>query len=290
MLTAASAGIMFWLMRLSHLRSSAQFMLMLAGLLAAALACRSSALQRMLGRHAAVGEAAYGFATFVAMALIGAGASYPLAAISTGYVDLDLRWSDELMKFDWEVLYEFVVRHPSLQMLGTLAYRAIYLTPAILIACWARAGQARRIDRFLLEFWCCAVVTLMLFPMMPAAGPLAYLWQGPIPYMPDSALCQPDLIASLRLEQMRTVNLANLCGLVSAPSFHAIAAVLYFRSAFLVGRWKLPVIVLASAMLLATPVEGTHYLTDILLGILVAVSVLVGVELIARWSAAIRST
>ncbi|WP_447406232.1 phosphatase PAP2 family protein, partial [Clostridium perfringens] len=59
-------------------------------------------------------------------------------------------------------------------------------------------------------------------------------------------------------------------GLVSAPSFHTASAVLYIATGWPLARLRWPVLTLSGAMLLATPVEGTHYLADMLIGAAVA--------------------
>ncbi len=215
---------------------------------------------------------------FAAIALTGAMASYPVAALTAGYHDETLHGIDRFLGFDWVAAYSLVAAHPVLQVLGVLAYRSIYLTPILLLGYWALNNQRRISNRFLFEFWLAVVVTLVLFYFMPAQGALAYLWRGQISYMPDSQLCQPQLIPELRLERVGAIGMGELCGLVSAPSFHAVAAVLYFRSGFRAGWMKWPVLALSASMLAATPVEGTHYLVDILIGMAVAAFVLGIVE------------
>ena len=69
---------------------------------------------------------------------------------------------------------------------------------------------------------------------------------------------------------MHTVDLGLLRGLVSVPSFHTAAAILYIVVAWPMARLRWPVLVVNLCMLLATPVEGTHYLMDMLGGAAVA--------------------
>ena len=275
-LSALGVAILLWV---SGLHIDAPSVALIAGLLLLSLAL-PRAIAKLPWRHeAALRAAVSALSIFAALALTGAMASYPVAALTSGFHDPMLHRIDSLLGFDWVALYAFVATHASLQMVGVLAYRSIYLIPVMLLVYWAVTNQQHVSNRFMLEFWLAAVVTLVLFIFMPAAGPLAYLWHGDIPYMPDSQLCQPQLIPELRLETVRAINMGKLCGLVSAPSFHAVAAVLYFRSAFRVGWMKWPVLVLGTAMLAATPVEGTHYLIDILIGMAVAVFVLGVVQL-----------
>ncbi len=227
-------------------------------------------------RHARVlGDAAEYYGVFTVLALMGAVASYPVAAMTQGFHDAALQRIDVLLRFDWLAWYRMVAATPVLQSLGLAAYRSIYLTPAVLLATFAFTGDRVAAHRFLAIFWLTAVGTLILYAFMPAIGPFSYLWHGPIVYMPESEQWQQGLIPALRDHSVRLVDLGHLRGIVSAPSFHAAAATIYINAAWRLPRLRWPVVAINSAMLLSTPVEGTHYLIDIILGTVVALSAIV---------------
>lgn len=239
-----------------------------ATLVAIALRVTAQATGRPVLRRIARCAEYYTFFTFIV--LLGAIASYPVAAASHGFVDAGLARFDTMLHFDWMAWYRTVAAHPMLQRIGRAAYESIYWPPVILLGYYAWTNRDGDAWRFMSRFWVAAILTLAVFRFMPAIGPLAYLWQGPVPYMPESALWQPELIPPLRLHAVHLIDLGTLRGLVSAPSFHTAAAVLYIVAAWPIRRLRVPLIVLNGAMLLATPVEGTHYLTDMLIGALVA--------------------
>lgn len=216
---------------------------------------------------------------FMAISLLGVIASYPVAAVSSGFSDPALASVDELLRFNWIRWYAFVVQYPVLQHLGALAYSTIYISPAILLAYMAWQRQRAAARQFLLTFWLAAVITLLLFPLFPANGPLVALWNGPIPYMPTSALYQSEIIPALRDHSFTQVDLGSLRGLVCAPSFHTVCATLYIAAAWPIARLRWPLLGINGAMLLATPVEGNHYLSDMFLGLAVA---LVAIALVRR--------
>ena len=221
---------------------------------------------------------------FSASAMIGAVASYPDAAASSGSVDPLLEHADRLLHFDWVRLYLLASRHPVLQVAEAMAYQSIYLVPAVLFVQFAWSGMRTEAHRFLVSFWLAAVTTLVLFRWLPAAGPLALLWKGPAPYMPQSALYQARLIPLLQQHRLQIVNIDSLHGLVSAPSFHAASAVLYILFARKMAGLRIPLIGLSLLMLAATPVEGTHYLVDIIAGVLVALGAYAATKLPqVRW-------
>jgi hypothetical protein len=219
---------------------------------------------------------------FGAICLLGAMASYPIAAINHGYADARLAAIDHHLRFNWLAWYEMVAAHPSLQLLGRAVYNSIFVTPAILLGYFAATGRQGDARGFILSFWIAAVLTLSLFSMMPAEGPLAFLWRGPVPYMPVSALYQAELIPALRDHALHSIDPGQLRGLVCAPSFHAASAALYIAAAWRATPLRWPLVTLNCAMLLATPVEGTHYFADLIAGILVALIAVVGGAALTR--------
>jgi membrane-associated phospholipid phosphatase len=88
--------------------------------------------------------------------------------------------------------------------------------------------------------------------------------------MPTSALYQEQLIPALRSHRMSVIDLGALRGLVCAPSFHTAAGVLYIIAAWPIRPLRWFLVPVNIAMLLATPIEGTHYLVDMIAGMLVA--------------------
>jgi hypothetical protein len=232
----------------------------------------------------AAADCAEYYALFTATALIGAVSSYPVAALSHGFVDHGLERIDAALHFDWLAWYGLVSRHPDLQVLGVLAYQSIYLIPAVILGTFALNGQRRDAHQFIAGFWLAAVITLVLFRFMPAEGPLSYLWKGHISYMPTSEVWQAEMLPALRAHKDRWIDLNELRGLVSAPSFHAASGVLYIAAAWRCGRVRWPLICLTLAMLLSTPVEGTHYLSDMILGALVALVALASVSMIMNFA------
>lgn len=223
---------------------------------------------------------------FMGVGLLGAVATYPLSADTRGSVDAVLQHIDEALHFDWLAWYELVAAHRSLQILGTAAYQSIFVTPALILGHYALTDDRAEARRFLVTFWLAAVISLALFRYIPAFGPLATLWHGPVPYLPESGLYEADLLPALRNHMLREVDLGALRGLVSAPSFHTVSAVLYTAAGWRIARLRWTVVALNGAMLLSIPVEGTHYLADMIAGAAVAITALAAIGMLRRTLAA----
>ena len=215
-----------------------------------------------------------GLATLIA--LVGALASYPDAAGTRGFVDPVLARADAAIGFDWLAWYRLVATHPVLQVAGRVAYDSIFWMPALILAAFAWEERRDRARALIAALALAAAITLTLFRLAPAVGPLAFEWRGPVPYMPESALWQPQLIPPLREHLIRVVDVGALRGLVSFPSFHTAAAAIFIAAAWPLPKLRWPVLAINAAMLLATPVEGTHYLVDMIAG--------AGVAGVALWS------
>lgn len=219
----------------------------------------------------------------IAIAAMGAVGSYETAADTSGFSDAALAHSDRLLHFDWLAVYTMVVEHPLLQHLGAAAYGSIYLSPVLVLGWLAWHGERARAHRFLLTFWIAATLTLALFPLLPARGALQFLWHGPIRYMPTSGLYQGEIIPALRLHTIHAIDLGAVRGLVCAPSFHTACAVMFIAAAWPFPALRRLVLPINLAMLAATPVEGTHYLTDMIMGAAVAFVAILS----TRWLAAL---
>lgn len=225
----------------------------------------ASALQRVSR------DIAETFGLFTFISLLGAVSTYPIASQTQGTIDPMLQRIDVALHFDWLAWYRVVASNRALQILGTAAYQSIYLSPALILGYCAWADKRAAARGFIASFWVAAVIALCLFRCWPAAGPLATLWHGPIPYQTDSGTYEAQLIPLLRSHGLRAVDLGDLRGLVSAPSFHTASAIIYIVAAWPFARIRKPILLINLAMLLSTPVEGTHYLSDMLAGAAVAV-------------------
>jgi hypothetical protein len=125
--------------------------------------------------------------SFMAISMLGVLASYALASTTHGFADDMLDAWDKRLGFDWVALYRLVAGSRALQLLGQGAYATIYVTPAILFFSMAWQGQSEKARRFLLSYWAAVVLTLLIFPMMPARGALNSCGTVPCPICPPAA-------------------------------------------------------------------------------------------------------
>ena len=220
---------------------------------------------------------------FVTIAMGGV-ASYVAAAETHGYSDAILDRADQVLGFNWLWLYGVVTAHPWLQRLGQVFYDSIYVSPLVVLGYLAWHGHRGHARRFVLVAWIAITLTLLLFPLFPAKGALDYLWQGgAVPYLPREGFGQDIIIEALRDRTLTTIDLAALRGVVCAPSFHTVCAVVFIVTAWPLKALRWVIVPVNLAMLAATPVEGAHYLVDMLVGVLVALIAVAIARQVSAW-------
>ncbi|WP_324133120.1 phosphatase PAP2 family protein [Bosea sp. (in: a-proteobacteria)] len=188
---------------------------------------------------------------------------------------------DVALGFDWRFWLSVLDAHPAIHEVLVLAYHSMLPQTALLPIVLAAIGAYRHIDRFLLSYALAAIVTVAIATLLPALSPVVHLGITPADH-PNIVLAVPLEFAqhaqALREGSMKLVDLNGAQGLVTFPSFHTVSAVL-----LMLGFWAAPPywrwfgVGLNGLMLVAIPIEGSHYLVDVIAGAALAV---------AAWAAA----
>lgn len=229
-------------------------------------------LGRGVGRRGRLGSFAWHAGMLLAVLLAGSVASYAAAAASTGFMDPALAGWDRALGLDWFACYQFVAVHPAWQVGGRLAYRSIYVSPVLLLWVLAWTGRDEAARRFILGIALALGAAVAGSFLWPAMGTYASAAGGlPLPYRPITADEPRALITALRNGTAGIVDLGIDQGIICMPSFHTACALLYIRATWRIPRLRLAIVPLNLLMLAATPVEGSHYIVDILAGAALAV-------------------
>jgi hypothetical protein len=216
--------------------------------------------------------------------------TYVAAAAALPMQDANLLAIDRALGFDWAAYVRYVDGHPLLAAWVNYGYTMIrwpiFAIPVVLAA----THRYRRIAEFTFAFGLALVVTTILSGFVPAIGVFQQIGLDPAsvthlnlqPYLDQLRDLPPARDGSLR-----QLNLLGLGGIVTFPSFHAASAVLYAWALWPV-RWMRPIVLFAfTAMLLATPINGGHYLIDVIAGSAIAVLAIVAARrtgrAVAKW-------
>lgn len=213
-------------------------------------------------------------AQIICFAAVGAPLSY-IAAMS-GFPLQDAMFDawDRALNFDWVQMMQFIAAHPTLQLVLHFAYASFALQSVTTIMALGIAGQLDRLAGFVAAFIATTLVTIAVSAVYPSVGPWVFLDLQPAAangFLPTSSTSWPVFLG-LRDGTVHTVTGLNAEGIITFPSLHAALGVL-----FPLALWRTPVVrwfvfVLNGLMLVATPAYGSHYVVDVIAGVVIAVA------------------
>ncbi|MCO5130623.1 MAG: phosphatase PAP2 family protein [Xanthobacteraceae bacterium] len=182
------------------------------------------------------------------------------------------RW-DASLGFDWTAWMTFVASHPLPERILRLAYSSFAVQTIAVLLVLGFSGQSIRLRVFIAAFIATSLTTVMISAAVPATGP--WLFHGVDAtmthgVMPASSSSWPVFLG---LRDGTTVLLDGLNseGIITFPSLHA-----GFAALFVLALWRTPrirwfAVALNATMLLATPTNGSHYLVDVVAGLVIPV-------------------
>jgi membrane-associated phospholipid phosphatase len=206
---------------------------------------------------------------------VGAPLSY-LAAAAAGGLPLQdhaLDAVDLALGFEWKTLLGAMNESPWL----FTALRPIYLslmpqmTTAVL--CLAFCGQLIRLRVLVVAFLLSALVTIAIAAVLPAAGAWPYpgLTAEDSPHVLPTVSTSWPVFCGLRDGSLRTLMGIGSEGIITFPSLRAALAVVVIAALWPIPILRWVILALNVMMLAATPIDGSHYLIDVLAGIAVAI-------------------
>lgn len=180
---------------------------------------------------------------------------------------------DQALGFDWRYWLTVLDANKNVHRVLALAYHSMWPQLTLIVISLVTVRDFRRLDVFLLAFGFSAIITVIVSGFMPAMSPLAYLQITPADH-PHINLAVPREFEAqalaLRAGVLRVVELGDAQGLVTFPSFHTVTAILLLLAFRDVPYMRWVSLVANTLMLLAIPIEGSHYLVDVIAGIAVA--------------------
>jgi membrane-associated phospholipid phosphatase len=214
-----------------------------------------------------------GVAQLFMIAIIMGPLSYVAGATTLPLQDQTFLAIDRAFGMDPGAIARFVNDRPQLAGLLTTGYGfikwSLLATPIILPA----TGRLVRLQVFVGAFGIALAVTLAISALVPAIGTF-YGLDAPLSDYPTLNMtfytAQLHDILALRDGSLRHLELFELAGIVSFPSFHAASGVLYLWALWPVRRLGGIAAAMNVWMIIATPVIGAHYVIDVIGGIALA--------------------
>jgi hypothetical protein len=206
------------------------------------------------------------------------GRSYPLR-------DDLLAAADAAIGFHWTSMLAWFNDHPGLAAVGGRAYAAFSWQTVLLPFAMALAGRFTELHRYWIAYGLCIVLVHAGVYFLPALG--TYDFYGVAPSTHDQLALTYQSRHVGEVLGMRDGSIVGLMGrpqygIVTFPSFHAGFGLLAAWAFWRLGPLRYPGLILNAAMIGATPLHGSHYLSDVIAGsALMVLSIVASRHLIA---------
>jgi len=213
-------------------------------------------------------------ADLIAYSLVLGTFSYVAAASPRPLIHPTLAAIDRSLGFDWLAYYRFIQAHPRWASLLSLAYDGMIVEIG-LVALVLYATRADAQLRILLNvFALAALVAISMSAAFPALEALSYFGIYPLvqtSQAPVTGIDRADDFLAMHFGTMTTIPIVAAKGIVCFPSFHTACAVIAAFCAYPVRWLRWPILVWSLLLIAATPVDGGHYLIDVIVGFAIAI-------------------
>lgn len=209
------------------------------------------------GRSLALSQISFYAALWIVTAPIGTTLTYIFATLNLPLLDEQFTRLDLALGFNWLAFYGFVQEHPVVRTILTLAYFSMLPQLFFSIIYLSHTGRNDRNEELWWSSCIAMVLTALLSGLLPAGGTLFYHSIGL-----ENAVHLPHFLA-LRDGRLSDFAFKDLQGIVTFPSYHTTMALVLIHAYRHLGlfRW---VVALNILMLISTPINGGHYLVDML--------------------------
>ena len=202
--------------------------------------------------------------------------SYFLAREGGALWDGRLAGWDRAIGFDWLAFVNAVDAHRWLALPLRWAYMSLVPQIIVLVLVLGFTRRVAELRAVMLAAILCGTAAILLSPIFPAVGNYVHLGLTADDFRhvdPWAGNAHLDHFTALRDGTMTLLRLQHMEGIITFPSYHAgLAAITLFgfwSSGIAWLRW--PGAAVALATIVATPVDGGHYLVDVLAGIAIAI-------------------
>jgi hypothetical protein len=195
--------------------------------------------------------------------------SYALAARGGALWDVDFAAWDAALGLDWPAIRAALDTSIVATWLLTIAYHSLIPQMVLVILLLSAAGLHEQLRITVLAAVLAGFATILFSGPMPAMGNIfdASAYRH---LLPSVATLHADIIVGLRDGSLRTIDLRQMMGIVTFPSYHAALALIFIAAFRHLPRFRKAGATLAGLTIFATPVSGGHYGVDVLAGLALA--------------------
>jgi membrane-associated phospholipid phosphatase len=190
---------------------------------------------------------------------------------------------DRALGFDWMGLLHWMNAHPVAHAILNAAYMSFQPQATITVLTLAFTGRVIRLRVFLLAFLMTALITIAMSAALPAEGVWSHygLRADAASILPVSYTSWP-VFHGLRDGTMQTLMAAGSEGIITFPSLHAALGLIFVLAVWPVPLLRWVSLTVNALMIAGTPIDGSHYLVDVIAGLAIAALCWLAAERFAR--------
>jgi membrane-associated phospholipid phosphatase len=231
-----------------------------------------------------------GTAQVIAFAAVGAPLSYIAASANFPLQDHALDVIDRALGLDWKALLAWMNTSPTTHAVLGPIYASLTLQMTTVVLCLAFSGRLVWLRVYTLAFFFAALTSIAVSAVLPAAGAWPYygLTAADSPHVLPVVSTSWPVFYGLRDGTFRMLVAVGSEGIITFPSLHAALAVIVVAALWPVPILRWVFLALNVVMLIATPIDGSHYFIDVLAGVALAALCLIAANAIATRAASGR--
>ena len=231
-----------------------------------------------------------GTAQVIAFAAVGAPLSYIAASANFPLQDHALDIIDRALGLDWKALLAWMNTSPTTYAVLGPIYASLTLQMTTVVLCLAFSGRLVWLRVYTLAFFFAALTSIAVSAVLPAAGAWPYygLTAADSPHVLPVVSTSWPMFYGLRDGTFRMLVAVGSEGIITFPSLHAALAVIVVTALWPVPILRWVFLALNVVMLIATPIDGSHYFIDVLAGVALAALCLIAANAIATRAASGR--
>jgi membrane-associated phospholipid phosphatase len=212
--------------------------------------------------------------------------SYIAASSSRPIYDSELFAIDKFLGFDWLAYILWVNKYPEVNDIMKTAYHSAFQV-AFIFVILSFTQRYARLYSFMLCLILSVIIVIGISAIFPATGYYNFLHinMGDYPHLYGApGYVHIKDLYGMRSGELAALNLSELKGIISFPSFHAAMAVTMAWAFWGIIWVAVPFLLLNVIMLTAIPVSGGHYLIDVIAGAFIAIGVICLVKYITKYA------
>jgi membrane-associated phospholipid phosphatase len=144
------------------------------------------------------------------------------------------------------------------------------------------AKKFERVQRMTIAVAIALLITILVSVFTPSLTAFVHVDMPEMASVPANLYTPEATMEALRAGTMRSIALNQLEGLISFPSFHTAAALIFIWTLHTVRYVGWAGFPLNLALIVATPTVGAHYFIDVVGGIVVAFAAIAASHLLCR--------